>query len=254
MPEYSGLNKDIIKFGLCPYFDGKRSSYSMLYFRYIIINFAQRMIKTMKEIIPLEAFHRKESVNFFKDFVNPNVSVTCMVDASECFRQAKALGDKFFHHYLYAILKAANEIRELHYRFTQTGDIAYYDKIDVLSPIKLPGHESFTTLRFPFIDDRAAFISSIKEIIENAGSRSSFGEEENLKEYDVVLVSAIPDLAFTSISYTQKHPHGNDFPLINVGKMEADGKMPVAICVNHAFVDGDHLAQFYKLVQKYLNA
>lgn len=224
----------------------------MLYFRYIIINFAKRMSKTMKEIIPLEAFHRKESVKFFKDFVNPNVSVTCMVDASECFRRAKALGDKFFHHYLYAILKAANDIRELHYRFTPTGEIAYYEKIDVLSPIKLPGHESFTTLRFPFIDDRVNFISSIQEIIKKADAQKSFGEEESLHEYDVVLVSAIPDLAFTSISYTQKHRHGNDFPLINVGKMEADGKMPISICVNHAFVDGEHLAQFYNLVQKYL--
>ena len=85
----------------------------------------------------------------------------------------------------------------------------------------MPGHNSFTTLRFPYIPDRTAFISSVKEIIENAESGSAFGEEENLEEYDVILVSAIPDLPFTSISYTQKHVHGNDFPLINVGKMEA---------------------------------
>lgn len=208
----------------------------------------------MKEIIPLESFHRKESVMFFKDFVNPNVSVTCMVNASECYRRAKAQGDKFFHHYLYAILKAVNEIRELHYRFSPTGDIVYYDNIDVLSPIKLPGHESFTTLRIPYFSDRADFQASLKEIIENATAFSSFGEEENLEEFDVVLVSAIPDLAFTSISYTQKHRHGNDFPLINVGKMEEDGKMPIAICVNHAFVDGEHLTRFYSLVQKYLNS
>ncbi len=70
----------------------------------------------------------------------------------------------------------------------------------------------------------------------------------------MVLVSAIPNLAFTSISYTQKHRRGNDFPLINVGKMEADGKMPIAICVNHSFVDGEHLAEFYELVQGYLNS
>ncbi|MDE6552884.1 MAG: chloramphenicol acetyltransferase [Muribaculaceae bacterium] len=207
----------------------------------------------MKEIIPLESFHRKESVKFFKDFVNPNVSVTCMVDASECYRHAKASGEKFFYNYLYAILRAVNEIKELHYRFTSVGDIAYYARIDVLSPIRLTGHDSFTTLRFPYTSDRKEFIESVGRIIENAGNLSSFGEEEGLEEYDVVLVSAIPDLPFTSISYTQKHRHGNDFPLINVGKMEADGKMPIAICVNHAFVDGQHLSHFYNLLQKYLN-
>ncbi len=208
----------------------------------------------MKEIIALDTFDRKESVEFFRDFVNPNVSVTCMVDASECFRRAKELGDKFFHHYLYAILRAINEIKEFHYRFTPSGEIAYYDKIDVLSPIKLPGHKSFTTLRFPYFSDRATFISSANKIIKDAEGLSSYGEEENLEEYDVILVSAIPDLAFTSISYTQKHRRGNDFPLINVGKMEADGKMPIGICVNHAFVDGEHLARFYKLIQEYLNS
>ncbi len=208
----------------------------------------------MKEIIPLESFHRKESVKFFKDFVNPNVSVTCMVNASECYRCAKARDEKFFTHYLYAILRAANEINELHYRFNTEGDIVKYTAIDVLSPIKLPGRDSFTTLRFPYSSNRDEFISSYKEIIKKADNQSSFGEEENLTEYDVVLVSAVPDLSFTSISYTQKHKHGNDFPLINVGKMETDGKMPVAICVNHAFVDGEHISRFYKLLQKYLDA
>lgn len=208
----------------------------------------------MKEIIPLETFHRKESVMFFKDFVNPNISVTCMVDASECYRRAKRAGDRFFHHYLHAILRAANEIKELHYRFMPIGDIVYYDKMDVLSPIKLSGHDSFTTLRFPYFRDRAAFISSVNEIIKNAEGESAFGVEEGLEDYDVVLVSAVPDLPFTSITYTQKHRHGNDYPLINIGKMEADGRMPLAICVNHAFVDGEHLSLFYRLVQKYLDS
>lgn len=176
-----------------------------------------------------------------------------MVDASECFRRAKESGEKFFPNYLYAVLRAANEIRELHYRFMPTGEIVYYDRIDVLSPIRLTGHNSFTTLRFPYIADRKDFIASVSRIIEKAGDLSSFSEEEGLKDYDVVLVSAIPDLPFTSISYTQKHRHGNDFPLINVGKMEADGRMPIAICVNHAFVDGQHLSHFYRLLQQYLN-
>lgn len=207
----------------------------------------------MKEIIPLESFHRKESVNFFKDFVNPNVSVSCMVDASNCFRLAKSLNEKFFYHYLHAILRAANEIKELHYRFSSEGLIIYYDKIDVLAPVKLHGHESFVTLRFPYKSERAEFISAVNEIIMSADGLSSYGVEEDLKEYDVILVSAIPDLPFTSVSFTQKHRYGNDFPLINVGKMEGNGQMPLAICVNHSFVDGEHLSQFYKLVQQYLN-
>lgn len=208
----------------------------------------------MKKIIPLDCFHRKENVNFFKDFVNPNVSVTCMVDASICYRRAKALGDKFFPHYLYAILRAANDIKELHYRFSKLGEIVYYDKIDVVSPIKIPGQDTFTSMRFPYFPQREKFISTLNNIIENTGCGSSYGVEVNLQEFDVILVSATPDLSFTSISYTQKHRFGNDYPLINVGKMGQDGKMPLSICVNHSFVDGEHLAKFFNLVQKYLDS
>lgn len=207
----------------------------------------------MKKIIPLDCFHRKENVNFFKDFVNPNVSVTCMVDASKCYRRAKSFGEKFFHHYLYAILRAANEITELHYRFSQMEEIVFYDKIDVVSPINIPGQATFTSMRFPYFPDREKFISTLNNIIENTGGGSSYGVEENLKEFDVILVSATPDLPFTSMSYTQKHRQGNDFPLLNVGKMGPDGKMPLSICVNHSFVDGEHLAKFFHLVQKYLD-
>ncbi|MDE6023397.1 MAG: chloramphenicol acetyltransferase [Muribaculaceae bacterium] len=207
----------------------------------------------MKEIIPLDKFHRKENVNFFKDFINPNVSVTCMVDVSECYRRAKAHGEKFFNHYLYAILKAANEIRELHYRFNKMGEIVFFDKIDVIAPIKIPGQDSFVTMRFPYFHEREEFISELNNVIENVSDCSCYGAEESLEEYDVILVSATPDLPFTSMSYTQKHKNGNDFPLLNVGKMERDGKMPLSICVTHAFVDGEHLARFYNLVQQYLD-
>lgn len=78
---------------------------------------------------------------------------------------------------------------------------------------------------------------------------SVFGAESACKEYDVVLVSAVPDLPFTSMSCTQRHKNGNNYPLINVGMMDADYRMPIALSVQHGFVDGEHIADFYRIVQ-----
>ena len=208
----------------------------------------------MKEIIAFEDFYRRESVEFFKGFVNPSVGVTCMVDGSKCLQRAKALNEKFFHHYLYAILRAVNEIEEMHYRFSRAGDIVRYDRIDVITPIKLPGQDHFTTMKFAYAPVREEFIAAINLAIDEAKNLSSFGVEDALNEFDVVLLSATPNLPFTSLTCTQRHSNGNDYPLLNVGQMGADGRMPLAISVHHAFVDGEHLAKFYQLVQKYLDS
>lgn len=207
----------------------------------------------MKRIIPLESFSRKESVDFFNDFYNPYISVTCMVDASICKIRAKEAGQKFFHRYLHAILRAVNEVDELHYRFSPEGEIVYYDRIDVITPLLLPGRSHFTTVRLAYYENLDEFIRQIRSLTETMAESSDFGAEDNLQEFDVVLLSAVPKLPFTSITSTQRHRHGNDYPLLTVGQMLEDGKMTLAIAVHHAFVDGEHLALFYEKVQKYLN-
>lgn len=208
----------------------------------------------MKEIIPYEKFYRKESVDFFKDFVNPDVSVTCMVNAKKCLQKAKSLNEKFFHHYLHAILRAVNETEELHYRFSRNGDIVRYDRIDVLTPIKLAGTNHFTSMRFKYEPMCKDFIISMRETIEHTTNDTSYGAENELDEFDIILLSATPNLPFTSLTCTQRNKHGNYYPLINVGQMDSDGRMPLAISVNHSFVDGEHLSLFYNLVQKYLDS
>lgn len=207
----------------------------------------------MKTIIPLEEFGRKESVMFFKDFYNPYVTVTCPMDASNCMTHAKNKGIKIFYAYLHAILRAVNDVEELHYRFDKDGNIVYHDVIDVLTPIRVPGLDHFVTLRFPYSKDKEVFLSDIEKKLAINNESSGYNTEASLEEFDVVLVSAVPNLPFTSISCTQRRLNGNDFPLISVGQLGSDGKMPVALSAHHGFVDGEHFAKFYELLQLYLN-
>lgn len=207
----------------------------------------------MKTVVNPTDFVRRESVEFFKDFINPYVSVTCNVNASICKEHANKTGEKFFHLYLYAILRAVNDIEELHYRFSRAGEIVRYDRINVITPIKVSPEAPFVSMKFEYRETFQDFKREVECRIQEYAQNAVFGAEDNLEEFDVVLLSAIPDLPFTSLSCTQRHTNGNDYPLITVGKMSNNGEMPIALCVHHAFVDGEHIARVYKLVQKYLN-
>lgn len=207
----------------------------------------------MKEIIDLNSWKRKDNFSFFKNFYNPYISVTCNVCCKKIKLQSIENNESFFLNYLYAILNAINEIDEFKYRIDQNGNIVKYDKIDVLTPIKNPNLSNFITVRIPFYHDKSLFYCEAKKIITEMTTTSPYSAEENCLDFDVVLLSAIPTLPFTSITCTQKHRNGNDYPLINIGKLNDEFNMPIAVSVHHGFVDGEHIAHFFQVVQNSLN-
>lgn len=88
----------------------------------------------MKRIIDLHTWERREEFGFFCDFINPYVNVTCYVDYRTAKASAHKDGASFFLYYLYAILKAVNEIPELRHRIDVDGNIVEYNRIDYLRP------------------------------------------------------------------------------------------------------------------------
>ena len=120
----------------------------------------------MKQIIDIENWERKENFNFFRHFQNPQLSITSEVECGGAKQRAKAAGQSFFLHYLYAVLRAANEIPEFRYRIDTEGRVVLYDTIDMLSPIKIKENGKFFTTRFPYHNDFDTFYREAKMIIE----------------------------------------------------------------------------------------
>ncbi len=212
----------------------------------------------MKHIIDMDTWERKDNFEFFRHFLNPQLSITSEVECAGAKSRAKALKESFFLHYLYAVLKAVNEIPEFRYRIDPKGNIVYFDTVDILSPIKVKANGKFFTARFPWHDDFQSFYTSARKIMESLDPEGDPYEAEKTggKDLlDVFLLSATPDLYFTSISCTQEYRHGNNYPLMNAGKaVERDGKliMPISMTLHHGFVDGHHIALFYKKVEEFL--
>lgn len=175
----------------------------------------------MKQIIDIENWERKENFNFFRHFQNPQLSITSEVECGGAKQRAKAAGQSFFLHYLYAVLRAANEIPEFRYRIDTEGRVVLYDTIDMLSPIKIKRTAS-SSARFPYHNDFDTFYREAKMIIEAIPEDGDPYAAENGEvadgDYGLMLLSATPDLYFTSITGTQEKKSGNNYPLLNAGK------------------------------------
>ena len=191
----------------------------------------------MKHSIDIDTWERKDNYLFFRDFHNSWIAMTSEVDCTEAYAEAKAQGRSFFLYYLYAILRAANEIKEFRYRWDKHGQVVCHDTVDITTPIAVPG-KTFYTVRIPWNSDFKAFYEEARRIITSIPEDGDpYGTDKEIAaqgDFDVILLSATPKLYFTSISYTQYAPgHPLDYPLMNAGKaVTREGKTGHAHCTD----------------------
>ena len=221
------------------------------------------MNSNTRTIINLNTWERAKSYEFYKNFINPQVCITAEVECTAAYEDCKENKRSFFRKYVYAILRSVNDIKELKYRIeVKDGEeqIVLYDKISLLTPVKINSSGEFTTIKVPYhltFEKFNAVMDEIMDGVDKEVSEPYYQEEESDKRgfCDVVLVSALPDLHFTSISPTQSCSHGSRKPIINVGKaVMKEGKMmmPIAIAFHHGLCDGFHISSFYSKVEEYL--
>lgn len=213
----------------------------------------------MKHIIDIDTWERRDNYGFFRGFVNSWYSVTTEIDCTEARSAAKAAGRSFFLYYLYAVLRAANEVKELRYRTDKDGQVVFHDRVDIISPIAVPG-KTFYTVRIPYHEDFERYYAEAHALITNIPEDGDpYGAEKILMkqgDYDIVHLSAVPKMYFTSTTYTlAESGNGCSYPLMTAGKaVSREGRLvfPLSIYVNHAFVDGSHLASFFEKIEEHL--
>ena len=187
----------------------------------------------MKHTVDIETWERRDNYAFFRNFLNSWISVATEIDCTEARAAAKAAGRSFFLYYLYAVLRAVNEIREFRYRTDSRGNVIWHDTVDVISPIAVPGR-TFYTVRIPYHADFERFYAEARAIVTDIPQDGDpYGAEKVL----------------------QAPGQPTEYPLMNAGKaVMREGRlvMPLSIFVNHAFVDGAHISRFFKLVEECL--
>lgn len=204
----------------------------------------------MKEI-DISSWKRKEQYDFFRSLDYPQYNICFNLDITLFLNYIKENRLPFYYSMIYFIMSCTNTIDEFKYRFRKE-KIIYHERI----------HPSFTemdteTNLFKIIT--IEMNGGCKDFIEKAKKASSrqthFIDATLEARDDLVYISAIPWISFTSISHTISLNAMDSVPRISWGKFFIENNrtlLPFSVQVNHAFVDGIHIAQLKDEIEKNL--
>lgn len=207
----------------------------------------------MKKPIDINTWSRKDHFRFFNAFEEPFFGIVAEIDCTKAYHTSKSTGSSFFLHYLYASLKAVNQVDAFRYRIIDDG-VWEYEQVHASPTINRPDG----TFGFAYMDyypDREEFMHCAQLEIDRV--QQSTGLVPALAGENVIHYSSIPWIRFTALSHARSFRHRDSIPKISFGKMtEANGKltMPMSVHAHHALVDGYHVGQYIELFQHILDS
>ncbi len=203
--------------------------------------------------IDLRNWSRRSQYAFFRGVAHPHFSLCAEVDTTLLMAELKPAGVSVFTAALFAIARAANSVPELRMRFR--GDqVVEHSVVHTSVTVPIDGG------RFAFCDveyapDWRTFDARCRHALELAKRQTELTENVAHRD-DWLYLSCLPWIAFSAMT---NPTNGADdcIPRIAWGKIthhEDAWRMPVAVQVHHALVDGFHLGRFYAALQDYVNA
>jgi chloramphenicol O-acetyltransferase type A len=198
----------------------------------------------MSGLIDLRTWKRRDHYLWFREYERPFFSVTVDVDVTAAWRTSRRRGaPSFFLTSLFLMLRAANETEAFRRRLRPRG-VWRHDRVAV-GPTIMRNDETFGFLRIEPADTLKEFVARAQPAIAHAAGQTGLPSPENSRD-DIVFHSVLPWLRFTS--FTNALPgNGDSIPRLVFGRCTRDGrrmKMPVAVEVHHALVDGLDVARF----------
>ena len=211
----------------------------------------QQLIVGTKRRVDLETWERREIFNLFSTFAEPYHGVCLRLDCTETFRYAKQHRLSVFLSLMHRSLVAAHMVENFRTRVVD-GEVWRYDRINGGSAVGRPnGTIGFG--HYNFRDGIREFVAEASLVVEQVKQRDDL---DRYSEPNLIRYSVLPWFDFTSISHARDLSANDYAPRITFGKItEKDGRstMPVSIHVNHALIDGLHVAQFVEYLQRFLD-
>ena len=199
--------------------------------------------------VDMEQDPRNGQFAYFRAMGNPWAGVTVPVDIT-AFHKALN-GRPFFLSFLYAVVRAANDVPELRRRL-KDGQVIQYDRCQ----------PSYTAMRsngvyvYCLVDSGTLPYEDFVQ--EGKRKQQAALEKDELKETGDPLnhffVSCLPWLPYTQIQHPSVSRDDSN-PRFSWGKFtEENGRvtLPVSLFINHALADGWHVTRFYRNLDREL--
>lgn len=203
--------------------------------------------------LDMATYKRKEHFDYFRHMAYPYVGTTVNVDITGFLEKVKKEGFPFFLSFCYCVQKAANSVPEFRQRISDGGILEFaYCRTSHTVALE-DGTYCYCTLdgQMPFSD----YIPYAVKEQEKAKVQCSI-KEESEDVQDMIFISTVPWMTFTSLVQPVPMPADSN-PRITWGRYFGQAGrtlMPVAVLCHHALVDGVHIGEFYKALEKDLES
>ena len=202
--------------------------------------------------IDLAVWPRAELFRFFSTVSNPFYSVTFRVDVTNLHAYTKAHGISFYYALCYLATDAVNAVENFRYTI-RDGEVFLLDgRIPSFTDLK-PDSEQFHIVTLPKTSTLDGFCHAAKA---KSDAQQSFLDQSGELD-DLIYFSCVPWFDLTAATNERDFDRDDNIPRICWGKyVPADGRetLGMSVEVNHRFIDGYHLGQFYQKLQRAINA
>ena len=206
-------------------------------------------------VIEQENWPRREHFHLYSGFEFPHISICVQLDITELWANRDRAGASPTVALVYAITKAANRVPELRQRI-RGEQVVEHEVIHPLITV-LGDDDLFGVVTLAYDACFATFASKAAESLAKAKEGASLDEfphdqEGEFARDDLLSITILPWLAFTSFSLTRK-PQVDCIPLVAFGKVQTAGdcyQLPFFVNFHHALADGLHIARLVQFIEE----
>ncbi len=198
-------------------------------------------------LIDLETFPRRAHFELYSHMHDPYAGMTVLVDITGLPELCKQKDWPFSLVFLYCVGRAANAVPQFRQRILN-GVPVQFDRCDTSHTV-MRADETFSYCR---LNPMQPFDAYLKESLLRQAQAQDHGTITDPEDVlSLIFLSMVPWLRYTELHQPTPCPADSN-PRINWCKYEtANGvtTIPVTVLVNHALVDGIHIAAFYKALE-----
>lgn len=202
--------------------------------------------------IDLETWPRHEHFKLFSTYDYPHFGLCANVDLTAFYPVIKQRGISFTVATVYVLARAANAVPEFRLRI-RAGKVVEHEIVHPSTTI-LTNEDLFSFCTIEYTEDFSLFAERATE--QMAYVREHPTLEDGPGQDDLLFMTAIPWVSFTSFMHPLHLHPADSVPRIAWGKFSNEGKflkMPLSVQAHHALMDGLHMGRFFAEVQEYLH-
>lgn len=194
--------------------------------------------------IDLEKWKRREHFAFFYRMDYPQYNVSFNVDITEFLSVIKQKKLSFYFTLIYLSTHSVNQIEEFKYR-VRDGKVFLHDTLNPSFAHMEKDSDLFKQITVDSKDNLMDFIDSV--MLKIKLQKEYFVAADFASRDDYIYYTSLPWISFTHLSHTINFNKNDSVPRLAWGKyFEQNSRilLPYSVQVNHAFVDGIHIAKF----------